>query len=81
LKKREGLSTRPIASPIMKTRVWSAIVRGFVRKKKASVMWKSDRDVMIVAAEMTAILSLIQSKLRRTTRRGGSWNGRRWEAS
>ena len=54
----EGGSTRPIASPIINTSVWSAIVCGFVRKKKASVTWKSDRDVMIVAAEITAILKL-----------------------
>jgi hypothetical protein len=51
--------TRPIASPSIKTRVWSAIVCGFVRKKKASVMWKSEREVMIVAAEMSAILTFI----------------------
>jgi hypothetical protein len=30
-----------------------------VRKKKASVMWKSEREVMIVAAEMSAILTFI----------------------
>lgn len=30
--------TKPIASPIMKTSVWSAIADGFVRKKKARVM-------------------------------------------
>jgi hypothetical protein len=50
-----GGSTRPIASPIINTRVWSAIVFGFVRKKKARVMWKSDSEVIIVAAEMSAI--------------------------
>lgn len=41
---------------MIKTRVWSAIAPGFVRKKKARVTWKSEREVMIVAAEMTAIL-------------------------
>jgi hypothetical protein len=51
-----GGSTRPIASPIINTRVWSAMVPGLVRKKKARVMWKSEREVMIVAAEMSAIL-------------------------
>lgn len=48
----------PIASPIMNTSVWSAIEPGEVRKKKASVTWKSEMDVMIVAPEMTAILVL-----------------------
>jgi hypothetical protein len=31
-----------------------------VRKKKARVMWKSEREVMIVAAEMSAILIFAQ---------------------
>ena len=53
-------STRPIASPIINTRVWSAIVFGFVRKKKARVMWKSDREVIMVAAEMSAMLKSTQ---------------------
>jgi len=47
-----------MASPIIKTSVWSAIACGFVRKKKASVTWKSESEVMIVAAEITAILTL-----------------------
>jgi len=57
-REEEGGSTRPIASPIINTSVWSAIVCGFVRKKKASVTWKSESEVMIVAAEITAILTL-----------------------
>lgn len=44
-----------MASPMMKTRVWSAIVWGEVRKKKARVRWKRERDVMIVLPEMSAI--------------------------
>lgn len=31
------------------------MVFGFVRKKKARVMWKSDKDVRIVFAEMSAM--------------------------
>lgn len=31
---------------------------GFVRKKKASVMWKRERDVIIVAPEMMPILKV-----------------------
>jgi hypothetical protein len=50
---------------MMNTRVWSAIAPGFVRKKKARVRWKSERDVIIVAAEMRAILKF--SQLRRNT--------------
>ena len=48
--------TRPIASPIMNTNVWSAIAPGEVRKKKARVMWNRESEVMIVAADMSAIL-------------------------
>lgn len=33
-----GKLTRPIASPMINTSVWSAIVAGDVRKKKASVI-------------------------------------------
>lgn len=32
------------------------MVPGEVRKKKAMVMWKRERDVMIVAAEMRAMV-------------------------
>jgi hypothetical protein len=35
-------------------------VFGFVRKKKARVMWKSDREVIMVAAEMSAMLKSTQ---------------------
>jgi hypothetical protein len=45
---------------MINTRVWSAIVPGFVRKKKARVTWKRERDVMIVAAEMSPILTFAQ---------------------
>jgi len=34
-------------------------VPGEVRKKKARVMWKREREVMIVDAEITAMLSLM----------------------
>jgi hypothetical protein len=40
------------------TSAWSAIVEGLVRKKKASVMWKRETDVMIVFAEMSAIVAV-----------------------
>jgi hypothetical protein len=46
----------PIASPMMNTNVWSARVPGEVRKKYASVMWKREREVMIVFPDMSAIL-------------------------
>lgn len=46
----------PIDSPIIQTSAWSATVIGFVRKKKASVMWKSEREVRIVFAEMRAMM-------------------------
>jgi len=55
--KGKGRTTIPIASPMMKTSVWSAMESGDVRKKKARVMWKSEREVMIVAPEMTAIFA------------------------
>jgi hypothetical protein len=32
------------------------MVAGFVRKKKAKVMWKKEREVRIVLADMRAIL-------------------------
>lgn len=46
----------PIDSPMMNTSDWSAIDSGEVRKKKAKVRWKREREVMIVAPEMSAIL-------------------------
>jgi hypothetical protein len=46
----------PMASPIIKTRVWSTRAPGDVRKKNANVMWKSERDVMIVFPERRPIL-------------------------
>lgn len=46
----------PMASPMTKTIAWSAIVPGSVRKKKASVRWKSEMEVMIVRAEMSAMV-------------------------
>jgi hypothetical protein len=45
---------------MINTRVWSAIVPGLVRKKKARVMWKREREVIIVAAEMSPILTFAQ---------------------
>lgn len=45
-------------SPRAQTRAWSAMVMGLVRKKKPSVMWKSESEVMIVFADMRAMLSL-----------------------
>jgi len=33
---------------------------GFVRKKNASVMWNRDRDVMIVAPEIIAMLKVVE---------------------
>lgn len=49
------MHTSFMASPMTKTRVWSETVLGVVRKKKAMVMWKSDRERMMVAAVMRAI--------------------------
>ena len=46
----------PIASPIINTRVWSARAPGDVRKKYASVIWKRERDVMIVFPDMSAMM-------------------------
>ena len=48
----------PIASPIMKTSVWSAMEDGFVRKKKARVMWKREMELMMVAPEMRPIAAV-----------------------
>lgn len=38
------------------------MVMGFVRKKKASVMWKRERDVIIVAPEMMPILKVVDEE-------------------
>ena len=46
----------PIASPMINTRVWSARAPGEVRKKYASVIWKREREVMIVFPDMSAIV-------------------------
>lgn len=47
-----------MASPMIYTKVWSAIVFGEERKKKASVMWKRETEVRMVFAEMMAIFGL-----------------------
>jgi hypothetical protein len=49
-----------MASPMMYTRAWSATVAGFVMKKKPSVMWKRETDVMMVRAEMSAMVTAIR---------------------
>ena len=59
----------PIASPMMKTSVWSDRAPGEVRKKYASVMWNSEREVMIVFPEMSPIL-LNEGILKRKTKVG-----------
>jgi hypothetical protein len=55
LERKRRKRTSPIASPKTNTRVWSAIVAGDVRKKKPSVIWKRDRERMIVFALTTAM--------------------------
>lgn len=45
-------------SPKTKTRVWSATVLGEVRKKKPIVMWKRDRERIMVFPFMSPILRL-----------------------
>lgn len=59
----------------MNTSVWSAIWCGFVRKKNARVMWKSERDVRIVAADISAIFGffLVAGGVRKRRREVGSW--------
>ena len=47
--------TIPIASPRMYTSAWSDMVRGFVRKKKPSVMWKREMEVKMVLEDMSAM--------------------------
>lgn len=49
--------TRPIASPIIKTSVWSATVWGDVRKKKPRVIWNRHIERMIVPALMRGIVA------------------------
>lgn len=48
--------TIPMDSPRRKTRAWSDTVMGLVRKKKARVMWKSEREVRMVLADMSAMV-------------------------
>lgn len=50
--------TSPIDSPRIQTRAWSAMVLGLVRKKKPKVRWKREREVMMVLAEMSAIMTI-----------------------
>lgn len=51
--------TRPMASPRRKTMDWSAMDSGEVRRKKAMVIWKREREVMMVAPEMTPMLAVV----------------------
>ena len=53
----EEILTRPIDSPMINTSDWSPIAFGFVRKKKARVTWKREREVIIVAPDIIPILS------------------------
>lgn len=48
----------PIDSPSTYTIAWSAMVAGFVRKKYARVTWKREREVMIVFADMIAMVTV-----------------------
>ena len=48
-------------SPNRYTTAWSDTAAGLVRKKKASVRWKREREVMIVRADMSAILGCFLS--------------------
>lgn len=54
-----------MASPMTNTMAWSAMVPGLVRKKKASVTWKSEMDVRIVRADISAMTT--------SARPGPSW--------
>lgn len=45
----------PMLSPMTYTSTWSLTVRGFVRKKKASVRWKSEMETMMVLAAMSGM--------------------------
>lgn len=47
-----------MASPMTYTSAWSAMVAGFVRKKNPSVMWKREREVRIVLADMRAMVAV-----------------------
>lgn len=49
--------TNPMASPRTHTRAWSAMDSGFVKKKKASVMWKREMEVKMVFADMSAMIA------------------------
>lgn len=74
----------PMDSPRMNTRAWSAMVAGFVRKKKASVTWKREREVMIVFAEMSAIFAVsddFPAKVKRGVATGQGTRSRSGEAS
>lgn len=62
---RERQRTRPIDSPSKKTTAWSATVAGLVRKKKPRVMWKRQREVRMVRAEMSAMVGSC-GRVRRT---------------
>jgi hypothetical protein len=55
----------PIASPIMNTSVWSAIVDGDVRKKYAMVIWKREMELMIVAPDIRAIFAVDVRQMKR----------------
>jgi hypothetical protein len=48
----------PIASPRMYTSAWSAMVAGFVIKKKPKVIWKREMEVRIVRADIRAIVGM-----------------------
>ncbi len=53
--------TRPMDSPSRNTTAWSATVPGLVRKKKPRVMWKRQREVRIVLAEMSGMVVVVSS--------------------
>jgi hypothetical protein len=46
-----------MASPRTHTRAWSAMDMGFVKKKKARVMWKREMEVKMVFADMSAMVA------------------------
>ena len=53
----------PMLWPRTCTRIWSLMVLGLVRKKKPRVMWKRQREVRIVLAEMSAMVVVLLSCL------------------
>ena len=53
----------PIAPPSMFTSGRSLMVPGLVRKKKPSVMWKSEREVTMVFVEMSGMLAVAEPLL------------------